>query len=83
MSMKALAIMGSPKGKCAGYKIVRRIEDRMKAMGDVEFEYLFLKDTNLQPCQGCFTCSTKGSFLKVEGKKLDDHMGFLARSIKA
>jgi hypothetical protein len=28
--MKIIAVMGSPKGKGAGYKIVRMIEDRMK-----------------------------------------------------
>jgi hypothetical protein len=36
--------MGSPKGKGSGHKIVRMIEDRMKAIGDIEFAYLFLKD---------------------------------------
>ncbi len=58
--MKILAIMGSPKGKGSGYRVVQLIEKRMKAIGDVEFEYLFLKDANLQPCKGCFTCVTKG-----------------------
>ena len=58
--MKILAIMGSPKGKGSGYKIVRRIEDRMKAVGDVEFTYFFLKDANLKPCTGCYTCMAKG-----------------------
>jgi multimeric flavodoxin WrbA len=58
--MKILAIIGSPKGKGSGYKIVRMIEDRMKAMGDVEFSYLFLKDANLNLCTGCYTCMAKG-----------------------
>ncbi len=58
--MKMLAIMGSPKGKGAGYKIVRMIEDRMKAMGDVEFTYLFLKDADLKSCTGCYTCMARG-----------------------
>ncbi len=58
--MKILAIMGSPKGKGSGYKIVRMIEDRMKAMGNVEFSYLFLKDANLKLCTGCYTCIAKG-----------------------
>jgi multimeric flavodoxin WrbA len=58
--MKILTIMGSPKGKGSGYRIVRMIEDRMRAMGDVEFEYLFLKDANLRPCTGCYTCLAKG-----------------------
>jgi hypothetical protein len=36
------------------------IEQRMKALGEVEFEYLFLKDANLQPCKGCYACIPKG-----------------------
>lgn len=58
--MKIIAIMGSPKGKGSGYRIVKIIEDKMKAMGDVEFEYLFLKDANLMPCTGCYICMAKG-----------------------
>ncbi len=58
--MKILAIMGSPRGRGAGYKVVRTIEERMKAMGNVEFEYLFLKDADLKPCIGCFNCVAKG-----------------------
>ncbi len=58
--MKILAIMGSPKGKGSGYRIVKIIEDRMKAIGDMEFEYLFLKDANLKPCIGCYNCMSKG-----------------------
>jgi multimeric flavodoxin WrbA len=58
--MKIVATMGSPKGKGAGYRIVRMIEDRMKAIGDVQFEYLFLRDANLEPCRGCYNCMAKG-----------------------
>jgi NAD(P)H-dependent FMN reductase len=52
--------MGSPRGKGSGYRVVQLIEKRMKAMGEVEFEYLFLKDANLQPCKGCYACIPKG-----------------------
>jgi multimeric flavodoxin WrbA len=58
--MKILAIIGSPKGKGSGYRIVKMIEDRMKAIGDIEFAYLFLKEANLKPCTGCYTCIAKG-----------------------
>src|SRR5512135_3161526 len=58
--MKIIAIMGSPKGRGAGYRVVRKIEDRMRAMGNIEFEYLFLKDANLKPCTGCYTCIAIG-----------------------
>jgi multimeric flavodoxin WrbA len=60
MGMKIIAIMGSPRGKGSGHKIVKMIEDRMKALGDVEFAYLFLKDAILKPCTGCYTCLAKG-----------------------
>jgi len=58
--MKILAILGSPKGKGAGHKIVKKIEERIKAISDVEFEYLFLKDANLKLCTGCYNCMAKG-----------------------
>ncbi|HTY90270.1 MAG TPA: flavodoxin family protein [Methanocella sp.] len=58
--MKVMAIMGSPRGRGAGYKVVRLIEEQMKAIGPVEFEYLFLKDADLKPCIGCFNCVSKG-----------------------
>jgi len=58
--MKVLAIIGSPRKKGNSYKVTKRIEERMKELGDVEFEYLFLKDVNFKPCRGCFTCIAKG-----------------------
>lgn len=58
--MKILAIMGSPKGKGSGYKVVRMVEERMRQKGDVDIEYVFLKDANIQPCKGCFLCVTRG-----------------------
>ncbi len=58
--MKILAIIGSPKGKGSGYRIVKMIEERMKAKGGVEFEYLFLKNANLKPCTGCYICIAEG-----------------------
>ena len=58
--MKILAIMGSPRGKGDSYAITRKVEETMKSLGDVEFEYVFLKDINLQPCRGCYLCLGKG-----------------------
>jgi len=58
--MKVLAIIGSPKGKGNTYEVVRRVEEKMRGAGDVEFEYLFLRDVNLQPCRGCYICFDKG-----------------------
>ena len=37
-----------------------RIEDVMRSLGDVEFEYLMLPDVGLEPCRGCFACFERG-----------------------
>jgi multimeric flavodoxin WrbA len=58
--MKVLAIMGSPKKKGNTYKVTRKVEENMKQLGDVEFEYVFLKDLNLKSCLGCGVCFDKG-----------------------
>jgi len=57
--MKVLVIMGSPR-KGNTYRAVRKIEEVMRSKGDVEFEYLMLKDVNLSQCCGCFSCFEKG-----------------------
>ena len=61
--MKILAVMGSPKKKGNTYKVTREVEERMKQRGNVEFEYLFLKDADLKMCSGCFNCVKKGEEL--------------------
>lgn len=58
--MKILAIMGSPRKKGNTYKLTKNVEEEMKQLGDVEFEYLHLKDANIQPCKGCSACIQKG-----------------------
>jgi NAD(P)H-dependent FMN reductase len=58
--MKILAIIGSPRGKGNSYALTRKVEGKMKALGDVEFEYIFLRDFNLQPCRGCYLCLSMG-----------------------
>jgi len=35
----------------------------MKKQGEVEFDYLFLRDQNLKLCKGCFVCVTRGENL--------------------
>lgn len=57
--MKILAIMGSPR-KGNSYKLTRLIEDRLKTKGEIDFEYLFLKDTELANCIGCHLCVQRG-----------------------
>ena len=57
--MKILVVMGSPR-KGESYKAVQKIESLMQAMGEVEFEYLWLKDAKLLPCRGCHACIKLG-----------------------
>jgi multimeric flavodoxin WrbA len=38
----------------------QRIEENLTRYGDVEFEYVHLKDLKLEPCRGCFVCFMKG-----------------------
>lgn len=57
--MKVLVVMGSPR-KGNTYRAVKKIEEVMQLKGNVEFEYLMLKDANLSNCSGCFVCFIKG-----------------------
>jgi len=65
--MKVLAIIGSPK-KGNSYRITQQVENRLKSYAisdnigkvDLEFNYLFLKETNLEMCKGCFACIPRG-----------------------
>jgi multimeric flavodoxin WrbA len=63
LKMKVLAIMGSPKKKGNTYKVTRKVEESMKQWGDVELEYVFLKDMDLKSCLGCGVCFDKGEEL--------------------
>lgn len=60
--MKVIAIMGSPH-KGNGYKIVQKIESRLKQISNIDFKYIFLSDINFKMCKGCFTCISKGEYL--------------------
>jgi multimeric flavodoxin WrbA len=57
--MRILAIMGSPH-KGNSLQATQRIEERLVQFGDVEFDYVHLKDVELKPCRGCFVCFIKG-----------------------
>ena len=65
--MKVLAIIGSPR-KGNSYKITQQVENRLKSFAnsdkkrkvDLEFDYLFLKDAELELCKGCFACIPRG-----------------------
>lgn len=53
--MLVTAVIGSyHKGNT--YHAVRQIEDRMKELGDVRFRYIFLTESGLKDCKGCYAC---------------------------
>jgi multimeric flavodoxin WrbA len=57
--MKILVVIGSPR-KGNTYRAAKKIEEYMQSMGNVEFEYLMLKDAGLSQCSGCFACLSIG-----------------------
>jgi multimeric flavodoxin WrbA len=76
--MKIIAIMGSPRKFGNSYKIVKRIEERMKESDpNLEFNYLFLRYSHLELCQGCGLCLSHGEDrcpLKDDRKALEKKM---------
>lgn len=60
--MKVLAIMGSPRKKGHTLKAVERVKDELLRIDDsIDFEYLFLGDSHLEMCKGCFGCFAGGA----------------------
>jgi multimeric flavodoxin WrbA len=74
--IKVVAIMGSPH-KGNSLDVTQRIEAKLHQLGEVEFEYLHLKDLDLQPCKGCFVCFIKGE----ERCPLKDDMALIRQKI--
>lgn len=56
---KVLAIIANQQ-KHATYQAVCEFGKLLTAHGDVEFEYVFLKDYRLEYCRGCKVCFNKG-----------------------
>jgi len=65
--MKVLAIIGSLR-KGNSYRITQQVENCLKSYSnnddsgkvDLEFEYIFLNEDNLELCKGCFVCLPYG-----------------------
>ena len=53
--MKVLVILGSPR-KGESYSVMQKVEAQMKALGEVEFDYLWLRDIKFRQCTGCHVC---------------------------
>lgn len=52
-------IMGSPR-KSNTYRAAKKNRRVLQDLGNIEFEYLMLKDADLSQCHGCFVCFTTG-----------------------
>lgn len=60
--MKILVLIGSPR-KANTYNTVRKIEQFHKQVLDCEYEYIFLKKTNLDICKGCFVFNALSDYV--------------------
>lgn len=56
---KVTVFMGSPR-KQATFRAVQEFEKNLKAYGEIDLEYVFLKDYSLEYCMGCKLCFDKG-----------------------
>jgi multimeric flavodoxin WrbA len=75
---KVLAIMGSPR-RGDTYLLTQQIEATMRGLGEVEFDYLWLRDADLRPCRGCCACFWGGE----ERCPLDDDRADIERRMLA
>jgi len=57
--MKILVIMGSPR-KGNTFHATERIREILQQNSAVDWEYVMLKDVNLEQCRGCYTCFARG-----------------------
>lgn len=56
---KVIAFIGNQQ-KHATFEAVCEFGDHLKSYGEIDFEYLFLKDYRLEYCRGCKLCFNKG-----------------------
>lgn len=73
---KVTAFIGNYQ-KHATYEAICEFEKNLKACGEIEFEYVFLKDYRLEYCRGCKLCFNKGEEycpLKDDRNKLIEKM---------
>jgi multimeric flavodoxin WrbA len=60
IKIKVLTIMGGPR-KGYGTIVMVQMEKELKSLrNDIEHEYLYLKDVNLESCRGCLNCFFDG-----------------------
>jgi len=57
--MKILVIMGSPR-KGNTFRACEEFREHLQTICPAEFEYVWLKDSRIEPCTGCFVCFSRG-----------------------
>lgn len=75
--MKILAILGSPR-KGQTETALSNFEKELERLGELKFEYIYLRDVNLQTCKGCAVCLEDGE----EKCPLHDDRDLLLRKLK-
>jgi len=66
---KVTAFIGT-QTKRNTYNAVKDLERNLKQYGEVDFEYVFLSDYNIEFCRGCKTCFDKGAeYCPIEDDK--------------
>ena len=73
---KVTAFIGSSRKK-ATYQAIQEFEKNLKSYGEIDFEYIFLKDYKLEYCRGCKLCFDKGE----ENCPLKDDFNLLLNKI--
>jgi multimeric flavodoxin WrbA len=53
-------VSGSPRKNGDTSKLVKQIAQQMSSKADIQFEYIFLREQNLEFCKGCMQCMRKG-----------------------
>jgi len=56
---KVIALIGTETRRNT-YRAVQQFEKRLRELGEVDFEYVFLSDHRLEFCRGCKVCFDKG-----------------------
>ncbi len=57
--MNVVAVLGSPHAGNTE-ELTRTFERELTSLGDVDFHYIRLRESDLRPCRGCFLCFVRG-----------------------
>lgn len=72
--MKIIGIVGSPRKDGNTAYLTHKVLDTLN--GEFETEMIFLKDLNINPCEGCHSCVEKGNCI------INDDMQLIFKKLK-